>query len=158
VNNYAFIDGTNLHMTFENLAWRIDYHKLRIYLKERYFVSKAYYFIGNFPPLAFLYLALERDGYTMMLKPVSYLHGGRIKGNCDTELVLQAMIDKSNYDKAIIITSDGDFSCLVKHLASCDKLQRVIAPCLAGCSHLLKEAGGTKMDFLDNVKGKLEHK
>jgi len=158
MNNYAFIDGTNLHMTYAHLTWRIDYHKLRIYLKEKYFVSKAYYFVGRSPSNDFLYLELERDGYILMFKPVSYLSDGRIKGNCDAELVLQAMIDKSNFDKAVIVTSDGDFSCLVKHLTSCDKLLRVIAPCLAGCSHLLKQAAGSKIDFLDNMKGKLEYK
>lgn len=158
MNNYAFIDGTNLHMTFEHLQWRVDYRKFRIYLKDRYFVSTAYYFIGNYPAMTFLYLALEKDGYKIMLKPVSHLPNGRIKGNCDAELVLQAMIDKPNYDKAVIVTSDGDFSCLVRHLISCDKLLRVISPCLEGCSHLLKEAAGIKIDFLDNVRAKLEHK
>ncbi len=152
MNNYAFIDGMNLHMTFEHLSWRIDYRKFRIYLREKYSVSTAYYFIGNTTSNASLYLALEHDGYIIMHKSISYLHGGKMKANCDAELVLQAMIDKQSYDKAVIVTSDGDFSCLARHLMSCDKLMRVIAPCRLGCSHLLKEAAGSKIDFLDNAK------
>jgi len=158
MNNYAFIDGTNLHMTFEHLEWRLDYHKLRIHLKDTYSISKAYYFIGYNKHFAYMYLGLERDGYEMMYKPISFIEGGKIKGNCDTELTLQAVLDKPNYDKAVIITSDGDFSCLVKHLIACDKLYRVISPCLKGCSHLLKEAAGVKIDFLDKVRDKLEYK
>ncbi len=68
------------------------------------------------------------------------------------------MIDKPDYDGAVIVTSDGDFACLVTHLLSSGKLFRVIAPCFAGCSHLLKEASGTKIDFLDNAKAKIEYK
>jgi len=158
MDNYAFIDGTNLHMTYEHLTWKIDYRKLRVYLKERYFVSKAFYFLGRTHDNDYLSIDLEHQGYTIMLKQVSYLPDGRVKGNCDAELVLYTMIEKPNYDKAIIVTSDGDFSCLVTHLSSCDKLQRVLAPCLKGCSHLLKQAAGTKIDFLDNVKAKLEYK
>jgi uncharacterized LabA/DUF88 family protein len=158
MNNYAFIDGANLLFTFENLRWHLSYHKLRVCLKEHYSVSRAYYFIGDFSEHKFLYLDLDREGYTMMLKPLTRLPNGKIKANCDTELVLQAMIDKPTYDNAVIVTSDGDFSCLVAHLASCNKLYRVIAPCLAGCSHLLTEAGRTKMDFMDNMKTKLEDK
>jgi uncharacterized LabA/DUF88 family protein len=158
MNNFAFIDGMNLHMTYENLTWRLDYRKLRIYLQDRYSVLKAYYFVGNLSINASLYIALEKDGYTIVTKPISHLPGGKIKGNCDAELVLQAMIDKSVYDGAVIITSDGDFACLVTHLLSCNKLFRVIAPCYAGCSHLLKEASGAKIDFLDNAKVKIEYK
>ena len=80
-----------------------------------------------------------------------------LKGNCDAELVLQAMADKANDHGAVIVTSDGDFACLVTHLLSCGKLFRVIAPCFAGCSHLLKQASGTKIDFLDNAKAKIEY-
>lgn len=96
MNNFAFIDGMNLHMTYENLTWRLDYQKFRFYLEERYFVTKAYYFIGNMVTNASLYLALEKDGYTVMTKPVSHLPGGKIKGNCDAELVLQVMIDSTS--------------------------------------------------------------
>lgn len=158
MNNYAFIDGTNLHMTYEHLSWKIDYKKLRIYLKDRYYVSKAFYFLGRTFSNNYLSLDLEKDGYMVMLKKVMPLPNGRTKGNCDAELVLHAMIEKPNYDGAVIVSSDGDFSCLVEHLLSCGKLYRVLAPCLDGCSSFLKTAAGSKIDFLDNVRTKLEHK
>jgi hypothetical protein len=73
-------------------------------------------------------------------------------------MVLQAMIDIDDYDKAVIITSDGDFGCLVKYLIKIGKLERVLAPCLAGSSVLLRNASGSKIDFLDNLRLKLEYK
>lgn len=45
-----------------------------------------------------------------------YLGDGKRKGNVDAELVLQAMIEYPNYERAIIVTGDGDFGCLVRYL------------------------------------------
>ena len=145
-------------MTYEHLDWSIDYAKLRVYLKEKYSVSTAYYFIGNVPHLSFRYIELQRMGYVVMLRESILFPNGRMKANCDVELTLQTMIDKPTYDKAVILTSDGDFACLVKHLMGCGKLERVLAPCLIGCSSLLCKAAGTKIDFLDNTRCRLEDK
>lgn len=52
--------------------------------------------------------------------------GGKPKGNVDAELVLQAMIDYRDYERAVIVTSDGDFACLVRYLYEEGKLERVL--------------------------------
>ena len=46
----------------------------------------------------------------------------------DAELVLHAMIEFKNYDKAIIVSGDGDFHCLIEYLERKDKLFKIIAP------------------------------
>jgi len=33
-NNYAFIDGQNLNLGIRELGWKLDFKKLRIYLRE----------------------------------------------------------------------------------------------------------------------------
>jgi len=38
---------------------------------------------------------------------------GKIRGNVDAELVLHAMIEIQNYEKAVIVSGDGDFHCLI---------------------------------------------
>ena len=81
---------------------------------------------------------------------------GSVKGNVDAELVLQAMIDYKNYDRAVIVSSDGDFSCLVNYLYKQGKLKQVISPHRETCSRLLKQAAREKIVFMDNLKGKLE--
>lgn len=50
------------------------------------------------------------------------------KGNVDAELVLHAMIQWDNYDKAIIVSGDGDFHCLIEHLNDNDKLEKILTP------------------------------
>ena len=52
-----------------------------------------------------------------------------MKGNVDAELVLHAAaIEFDNYEKAVIVTSDGDFACLVKYLDEKEKIQKIITP------------------------------
>jgi len=52
-----------------------------------------------------------------------------VKGNVDAELVLHAAaIEYQNYDKAIIVSGDGDFACLVEYLAQKKKLLHVFTP------------------------------
>lgn len=159
MNNYAFIDGTNLHLTLINLGWKLDHRRFRVYLKDKYGVTKAYYFIGYMPTNNDLYNNLQSSGYILIFKPTLHVtRGNKIKGNCDAEMVLQAMIDINDYDKAVIVTSDGDFGCLVKHLLKIEKLERVLAPCLSGSSILLRKAAENKVDFLENLRVKLEYK
>lgn len=51
-----------------------------------------------------------------------------LRGNVDAELVLHSMIEYKNYDKAIIISGDGDFRCLIEYLVSKNKLLLILAP------------------------------
>lgn len=51
-----------------------------------------------------------------------------IKGNVDAELVLYAMKELPNYDKAVIVSGDGDFFSLVEYLQEQGKLANVLTP------------------------------
>ena len=47
MKTFAFIDASNLFYGGEkSLGWKIDYHKLLDYLRNKYGVSKAFYFGG----------------------------------------------------------------------------------------------------------------
>ena len=156
--NYAFVDGTNLHRTMQEVGWDLDYRRFRIYLSEHYGVGKAYYFIGYMPENTPLYTFLQSVGYVIIFKPILKTPDGKVKGNCDAELVLQVMIDLDSYEKAVIVSSDGDFYCLVNYLREKNKLECVLAPCKAGCSHLLDIASKGRVAYLDNLRRKLEFK
>jgi len=156
-NNYAFIDGQNLYLAIDELGWKLDYKRFRIYLKEKYGATKVYMFMGFIPSNQELYNFLQSVGFVLIFKPI--LEGReKVKGNCDAELVLQAMIDYANYDKALIITGDGDFCCLVKHLDGNGKLLRVLAPSPQNCSSLLTKIVGKKIAFVSDLMHKLEYK
>lgn len=64
----------------------------------------------------------------MIFKPTLTLPSGKVKGNVDAELVLHTMIEFKNYDKALIVTGDGDFYCLVEHLIKKKKLLKLMIP------------------------------
>jgi hypothetical protein len=47
VSNLAFIDGQNLHLgTMEN-KWKIDHYKFRVYLRDKYHIDEAHYFLDT---------------------------------------------------------------------------------------------------------------
>ncbi len=150
-----FLDGNNIYLGVKNLGWKVDYKKLRIYLKDKYNVTKAYYFIGYVQGNDRLYDDLKKSGYELIFKE-TFLDGkGAIKGNCDAELVLRAMIDYEKYEQAILLTSDGDFACLVEHLDKKGKLRMVLAPNYSNCSVLLRRASQNKISFMDMLKKKI---
>lgn len=130
--NYAFIDSQNLNLGVRSLGWKIDYRKLRLYLKNKYSVDKAFMFIGLVQGNQKLYSSLQAAGFILVFKPtVRYFVDGKetVKGNVDAELVLHASaIEYVNYNKAIVITGDGDFACLMEFLADHNKLEKIITP------------------------------
>ena len=156
-NNYAFIDGQNLYLAIKGLGWKLDYKRFRVYLEEKYGVGKAYMFMGFLPTNQELYSFLQTVGFILIFKPILKDGEGFIKGNCDAELVLQTMIDFDDYNKAIIVTGDGDFYCLVKHLDNNNKLLKVLAPSVRNCSDLLTRVAGKKISLVSDLKKKLEY-
>jgi len=101
---------------------------------------------------------LQKAGYVLVFKPTIPDDDGNVKGNIDADLVLQAMLDFPNYDQAIIVSSDGDFYSLVKHLYQNNKLRFVMSPYIDTCSTLLKKEAKERIVFMDNLRGKLEYK
>jgi uncharacterized LabA/DUF88 family protein len=158
VNNYAFIDSQNLNLGILKLGWKLDYKKFRVYLREKYNVQKAYIFIGFVALNQKLYDHLQESGFILKFKPTIPDGDGKIKGNVDADIVLSAMIEWADYDGAVIVTSDGDFYSLVAHLYDNGKLEVVLSPDKKECSSLLKQTAKEKIQFMDNLHGKLEYK
>jgi uncharacterized LabA/DUF88 family protein len=128
---YAFIDSQNLNLGVKSTGWTLDYGRFRTYLKDKYSVSKAYLFIGHVGGNEGLYTALQEMGYIVVFKPTLVFKEKntiKTKGNVDAELVLHTMIQWSNFDKAIIVSGDGDFHCLIEHLYNNEKLGKIIVP------------------------------
>jgi uncharacterized LabA/DUF88 family protein len=50
------------------------------------------------------------------------------KGNVDADLVLWTMKELPNYDRAVIVSGDGDFYSLVEYLDSQKRLLKLVAP------------------------------
>ncbi|MEK7586455.1 MAG: NYN domain-containing protein [Patescibacteria group bacterium] len=157
-NNYAFIDGQNLYFSLKSIGWKVDYKRFRVYLKEKYSITRAYIFVGFLPDYQQFYNFLQSAGFIIVFKPVLESKDGKIKGNCDAELVLQTMIDLPNFEKALIVSGDGDFYCLVKYLKNNGKLLKVLAPAHQSCSSLLFQMAGKDISFVEDLRTKVEYK
>jgi uncharacterized LabA/DUF88 family protein len=157
-NNFAFIDSQNLNLGIQKLGWKLDYAKFRVYLKEKYGVEKAYLFIGFVALNQNLYDKLQEVGFVLRFKPTIPDDNGKIKGNVDADLVLRAVLEIEHYDKAVIVSSDGDFYSLVQHLYENNKLKVVLSPDKKKCAVLLRQSAKEKIIYMDNLKDKLGYK
>ena len=155
-NNYAFIDSQNLNLSIRSQGWTLDFRKLRQYLHDKYGIGKAFLFIGYVYRNQDLYTGLQKDGYIVVFKPTLKLPSGKVKGNVDAELVLHAMIEYDNYDKALIVTGDGDFYCLVDYLTKNGKLLKLMIPDMYNFSSLFRKMR-PHMVFMNDLRGKLEY-
>ena len=145
-------------MSIQELGWRLDFKRFRVYLSDKYGVGRAYYFIGFVDGNNDLYASLQSAGYILIFKPTLRDREGKVKGNCDAELVLQAMVDLKEYHQAVIVTGDGDLSCLVNYLHKTDKLLRVLAPNKHKCSRLLNKAAQKQIAYMNELRQRLEYK
>ena len=148
-NTYAFIDSQNLNLGTQRMGWKLDWRKFRQYLGNEHGVTKAYMFIGYMSENESLYEYMHELGFLVVLKPtvdVNATHDGdqkvtttagtnpedkekpTVKGNVDAELVLYAMKEMPNYEKAIIVSGDGDFFSLAEYLDEKGRLACILAP------------------------------
>lgn len=159
LGNYAFIDSQNLNLSIREMGWPLDHKRFRAYLEENYNVVRAYIFVGFIEGHEDLYNTLEAAGFVCIYKPTIEHKDGTTKGNCDAELVLQAMIDYNEYNKAVVISGDGDFQCLVKYLLEQDKLEKLIIPNRNKYSALYKEdMFEPYLFFMNNLKSTLAYR
>ncbi len=135
--NYAFIDSQNLNLGTQKMGWKMDWKKFRKFLEDTYNVEKAYMFIGYVPDNEDLYKQMKEAGYTVVLKPTVDMlmtkeelavESHVTKGNADAELVLYAMKELPYYEKAVVVSGDGDFYCLVEYLIKVNKFSTLLTP------------------------------
>ena len=159
-NNYAFIDSQNLNLGIRSQGWILSFDRFRRYLQDKYGVTKTFLFIGYVSGNEALYTFLQEAGYIIIFKPtLEYKKEGELytKGNVDAELVLHAMIEYSNYNKAIIVSGDGDFHCLIEYLQKQNKLFKLIIPDRNNYSSLLRKFM-KNIVFMNLLKQKLSYK
>jgi uncharacterized LabA/DUF88 family protein len=139
LGNYAFIDSQNLNLGVQKIGWKMDWKKFRLWLQEEYGVTHAFMFIGYMSENESLYELMHDHGYLIVLKPTLEIKADAndpehkddkpvVKGNIDADLVLYAMKEYPNYNKAVIVSGDGDFFGLVEYLAQQNKLLKLLAP------------------------------
>jgi uncharacterized LabA/DUF88 family protein len=158
-NNYAFIDLQNLHLGTKSAGWVVDLKEFYRHLKEKYSVTQAYVFVGYVPQNHSFYKQLRLYGYKIIFKDIVQIGKGKIKGNCDVDLTLHTLILINKYDKAVLVTGDGDFYSLASYLIKQDKFLSLIVPNRAQYSILYKRIAMKRyVRFIVDNKSKLEKK
>jgi uncharacterized LabA/DUF88 family protein len=168
---YAFIDSQNLNVGTQKFGWTMNWIRFRKWLAEEYNVENAYMFIGYIPENEALYEQMHDAGFLVVLKQTYDMTrikeekldaDGKpeekppLKGNVDTDLVLWAMKELGNYQKAIIVSGDGDFFSLVEYLHSKKRLLHVMTP--SGHYSQLYNAYKDYVVQLDHYKRTLEYR
>lgn len=156
--NFAFIDSQNIIQGVENLGWKLDWRRFRRYLYDKYNVTRAILFLGYVPKNIYPYYLRSLDGFFLHFRHVTYAPDGKIKGNVDVNLTLEVMRSLKYFDKAVLVSSDGDFYPLAEYLLQIEKLEAVLSPHIRSCSKLLKQVVKSKMDYLDPLREKIARK
>ena len=162
MNNQAFIDGQNLYNNTKSNNWKIDLKKFRVYLKEKYKVENAYYFIGYMTEdNQQLYESIQKAGYILIFREHNQKMLGKKKGNVDTDIVfsiLSRIIDTEDFDKVVLVSGDGDYFKTVKYLIEKNRFAKLLAPNRNSTSSLYKRFTPKYVDFLDTpgIKRKIK--
>ncbi len=97
------------------------------------------------------YKKLERFGYHLILKPVKMYEdeegNQKRKANCDVEMAFYLMRDKNDFDRAVILSGDGDFMPVLKYLRENKKEVLVLARAPRTAKEIKQFAGDKFMDF-----------
>jgi uncharacterized LabA/DUF88 family protein len=97
------------------------------------------------------YLKLQKFGYELYLKPVKLYNqedgSTKRKANCDVEMAFYLMKEHTNFDRAIILSGDGDFLPVLKYLRENGKQIYVLSRSSRTAKEIKKFAGGNFRDF-----------
>jgi uncharacterized LabA/DUF88 family protein len=130
--NIAYIDGQNLHLGITSEWWNLDLARFRVFLKDRFHVDEAYYFLGCLTDdETDLYSHIQRAGFILVFREHSSLMLGKKKGNVDVDIVFEVMKKLYIWEdtrKIVLVSWDGDYYKMVKFLISEGKLERIIFP------------------------------
>lgn len=98
------------------------------------------------------YLKLKNFGYDLYLKPVKLYYQDnettKRKANCDVDMTFYLMREKDNFDRALILSGDGDFLPVLKYLKSQGKEIIVLARGPRTAREIRRFAGGNFRDFV----------
>lgn len=169
MNNYAYIDGQNLYLGTRGLddahhPWRINLAKFRIYLKQKYNVEKAFYFLGYVQEgqkIEHLYESIQSAGFILVFRQHNSAMIGKKKGNVDSDIIFSIMkrlYSKEEFDKIVLVSGDGDYKMLIDFLIEENRLEKILFPNTAFRSSLYKQIGAPYFAYLDDkdVKKKIE--
>jgi uncharacterized LabA/DUF88 family protein len=158
MENIAYIDGQNLFMgtTKRDPEWRVDLNRFRVYLKEKYRVDKAYYFLGYVQEgskIEELYDTIQSAGFILVFRQHNSAMIGEKKGNVDSDIIfsiMKRMYLKDSFQRIVLVSGDGDYKMLIDFLVEEDKLEKILFPKQRYASSLYKTIDSKYIADLSN--------
>ena len=166
MKNQAFVDGQNLYLgtTSCKKSWKVDLYRFREYLRRKYFIDKAYYFMGSLDDDSEdLYNLIQDAGFILVFRAHSDALISNKKGNVDTDIVFMMMRnfhECTDVGKFFLISGDGDYYKTVRYLVDKGKFGKVLFPARKNASSLYRKIGNAYYDYLDkaDLRKKIELK
>lgn len=163
IKNIAFIDWQNLHLWLKS-EWRhVDHHKLRVFLKDKFHVHEAYYFLWCVDDeYDDLYISIQKAGFILSFREHNTALLWKKKGNVDVDIVFSMMkklIDEpgDSWNKIILVSGDWDYKKVVDYLIKKERFDKIIFPTLKHSS-LYKSISNKHYYYLKDARKKIEHK
>jgi uncharacterized LabA/DUF88 family protein len=166
LNNIAYIDGQNLYMgtAKSEPEWHIDLARFRVYLGQKYNVTRAYYYLGYVQEgdgSERRYEAIQEAGFVLVFRQHNSAMIGKKKGNVDSDIIFSAMKRlylRDDFDKIVLVSGDGDYKMLVDFFVEQDKFEKILFPNRKYSSSLYKVLSSKYFAHLDDadVRRKIE--
>lgn len=155
-----FVDGANMDHAGRSAGYFVDYRKAReLFVGEGVSYAGFYYLVDvtATDPLQQRYLDfLAHAGFIVRRKPLKVIRdedtGEQVmKGNLDTEIVLDMLNTVGNYDVAFLFSGDSDFERAIELLRSRGKRVYVVTS-RRSCSRELAYVADKPIFFLEELR------
>lgn len=158
VSTVFYFGGAELHgFRFDYLkedavpVFALEKHLASLFRKKDVLSEAAVILIERHLRRVRFYCNLEKFGYTLFLKPVKHYEQRDEtfvrKANCDVEMTLQMLLEESNFDRAVVLSGDGDFLPVLRYLRKKGKDVVVLSRGPRTAKEIRQFAGSNFRDF-----------
>lgn len=159
LSNIAYIDGQNLYMgtSKSEPRWYLDLSRFRTYLKEKYNVKTAYYYLGYVQEgsdIEKLYENIQSAGFILVFRLHNSAMVGHKKGNVDSDIIFSIMkriYQNEKFDNIVLVSGDGDYKMLVDFLIEQKRFEKILFPNKKYSSSLYKSLSNKYFSNLDDI-------
>ncbi len=138
----------------EKDPWQIDLARFRVYLREKYDVNEAYYFLGYVQEEnQELYDEIQRAGFILKFREHNPAMIGKKKANVDSDIIfhiMKKMYKKEDFENIVLVSGDGDYKLMVDFMIEEKRFAKILFPDLERASSLYKKLSNKYFASLDD--------
>lgn len=130
----------------------LERHLVQLFKNEKGCFNEAQLLlVGRHLQRVRFYLRLEKFGYKLFLKPVKLYEQDdgttKRKANCDVDMAFHLMKEKDSLDRVVILSGDGDFLPVLKHIKAMGKEVIILGRGERTAKEIRQFAGANFRDF-----------